>query len=216
MRKWILTTAKAAGLLLIGTALGPVAIAAVGAVIEAYRAHNEISYSGDEAWLLLEEAEDFEEERSRGEFKYISPVPPMDGKECGYEPKQLFPPDTDQFSSAIDERRFTDYIGYDILDRWRHETRDEEWLMAKSIELDAKVGQFQLGFLRRCIAYTLFQGVCYDRAMNLIADVTENIQRFDHNRKPHPYLGFGIEDEIVCTYVEGVARRRNLPSADGD
>ena len=213
LRSWIKTTAKVASLLAVGTVLGPVVIAALGAGIGAYRADTDELYPSDEAWLLLQEAEEYREYQERGNLILVNPMRPMEGKECGYEPKQLFPLDSERVPDALLEKRFTDNIGYHVLDRWRHETRDEEYNSARGSALDEAAGQFKLGFLRRCIAYTLVQGACHSWTLSLITEATVNISRYDHEREPLPYAGFGIEDEIVCTYVEGVARRRNLPPA---
>ncbi|MDJ0644155.1 MAG: hypothetical protein QNJ15_15185 [Erythrobacter sp.] len=189
-------------LLIIGTVFGPLLIAVGGAAIVANQGEHDLERS-NEAWALVEA---YGNELRPGRL-YLTIIPPPDGEECGYDPSVLFPAGWDDIAKSHDERSFTDYVGYYVLDHWRSETRDAEYLSAIAQRIDDDLSDFEIAFLRRCISSTLFSSVCMER----ISGFNDGVERYDHDRKASPLLGWGIEDEIVCTYADGVAARRGIP-----
>lgn len=192
---------SAVGLVLAGAILGPVAFAAASAAWVAKEDRSPMNRR-NEAELLVNAY------RSRLPVRifFLTVMQPENGKECGYNPEQIFPNAFDELAEGQRGKRYTDYVGYWVLDHWRDETQGEEWLTAVTQELDDDLSDFEAGFLRRCIEATIFSPMCMSR----VAAYGDRVQRFDHKRPASPMRGFGIEDQIVCTYVDGVAARRGI------
>ncbi len=189
-------------LLTIGTVFGPLLIAVGGAAIVANQGDHDLERT-NEAWALVEAYGD----KLRPGLLFLTVTPPPDGEECGYDPGILFPDRSNDIAKSVDERKFNDYVGYYVLDHWRNETRDAEYLSAIAQRIDEDMNDFEIAFLRRCISSTLFSSIC----MEQISGFDEKVERYDHERSAYPIVGWGIEDEIVCTYADGVAARRGIP-----
>ncbi|AXB80184.1 hypothetical protein TQ38_026700 (plasmid) [Novosphingobium sp. P6W] len=129
-----------------------------------------------------------------------------DGLECGYESKKIFPDAGAQFLISGKQRKFTDYAGYVVLDNWRNSSRVAEWISALTYQIEDDMSRFKIGFLRRCIEYTAISKACMSR----VGVYSDKVARFKHGREPWPLDGFGVEDQIVCTYVDGVAAKHGL------
>ena len=190
-----------ASLLMAGAVLGPVMIAAGGAAIAANSVDSPM-YKRNEADLLVRAYR----ERLRVGYLFMSVIMPENGKECGYDPDIIFPESSEQLATSARERKYTEYAGYWVLDRWRNQTADDEWLGAVTQKIDDDMSDFEAGFLRRCIEATLFSSACMKR----VEPYGDRVVRFEHNRPAWPPRGFGIEDQIVCTYVDGIAARRGM------
>ena len=191
----------AATLLLVGAIFGPVIIAVGGAA----RAAKPITFPGhqrNEADLLVRAYRD----RLPVGFLFMTVAMPEDGKECGYDPQEVFPKSFEQFEGSARQKKYSDYAGYWVLDHWRSQSSDDEWLGAVTQKIDDDMSDFEAGFLRRCIEGTLFSSLC----MKEVAPYGDRIERFDHKRPASPLRGFGVEDQIVCTYVDGVAARHGM------
>lgn len=191
-----------AALLIAGAVLGPVVFAAIGAALFAYQNHDTIEAANETALLI----EAYQQQLPIGRL-FLTILPPEDGGECGYDPEELFPDASDEFEHSMQERRFSYYAGYYALDRWRNKSRDDEYITAIAANIEAQTSVFEVGFLRRCITSTLFRPICMEK----VSGFSSGVDRFDHSREPFPALGWGIEDEIVCTYADGVAARRGIP-----
>ena len=189
------------GLVLAGAILGPVVFAAASAALVAKQDGSPL-HRRNEADLLI----DAYRSRLPVGIMFMTVMLPEDGKECGYKPEQVFPNAFDELEIGARQKRYTDYLGYWVLDHWRNKTQDEEWLSAVAQEIDNDFSDFEAGFLRRCIQATVFSPLC----MNRVAPYGDRVERFDHKRPASPMRGFGIEDQIVCTYVDGVAARRGI------
>jgi len=194
----------AVSLLIVGAVLGPVSLAAVAAYITSDQ-DDEFGEHREAARLV-----DAYQDNLRPGRLFLTLASPEDGAECAYDPDQLFPNSMQQFDESTDTKAFTDYVGYLALDRWRNRTRNEEWIGAVAVQLNEQMSDFETGFLRRCIEGTVFSQLCMER----VEAFSNSAPRFDHSRDPIPVLGMGIENEIVCTYADGVAARLGLPIAE--
>ena len=190
------------GIFIIGATLGPLAIAAFSAWAEA---DNQMDYTETSEASRLVAAY---RQRLPHFHLFLSVIPPEDGTECGYDNNDVFPDSFDQLTDSMRSQKFTEYAGYYALHLWRNDTRDEEWVSAITDSIDEKMSDFEAGFLRRCIEATLFSDFCM-KQVAAYGD-TNKIPRYDHERPISPLRGFGIEDQIVCTYVDGVAARKGL------
>ncbi|MCB2082635.1 MAG: hypothetical protein KDD90_01075 [Sphingomonadaceae bacterium] len=193
---------RVASLLAMGGIVGPVAFAAVASALTATEPHYD-SFDENEYSRLVEAYR----ARLPGLRLFMTIIPPEDGKECGYDPQALFPDQDNQVLDSTDKRSFTDYVGYLAMDRWRNNSRDDEYIAAITDNISERMSEFEAGFLRRCIEATVFSSACMSR----VEAFGNTAERFDHNREPFPIIGWGIEDEIVCTYADGVAARRSIP-----
>ncbi|OAN99076.1 hypothetical protein A8B75_19420 [Sphingomonadales bacterium EhC05] len=193
-------------LLTIGAVAGPVAIAVISAWVNA---EDELGVTKTSEASRLVAA--YRQRLPRHRL-FLSIIPPEDGTECGYEVDDVFPDGFGRLVEAVRSQRFTEYAGYYALDRWRNKNRDEEWIAAITTSIDEQMSDFEAGFLRRCIEATLFSDIC----MKQVAAYGDSgkIPRFDHTRPISPFSGTGIEDQIVCTYVDGVAVRNGISLSD--
>ena len=189
------------GLLFAGALFGPVIYAA----ITAYNYERTDLSTSMEATMLVD--------AYRGQLApnilFLSIIPPPDGEECGYEPKEVFPEASEQLGAAIDSEKYDDYVGYYNLDRWRNDTRDKDYIDAITEKIVDDLSPYKIAFLRRCIQYTAFSKFCAEE----ISEFSDRVERFDHDRK-NAYFGMGYEDEIVCTYVDGVAAKKGINLVD--
>ena len=189
-------------LLAMGATLGPVLIAAIAA-----RVNQEQPFGFGE----MREAERLVaayRQRLPRHLLFLTIFGPDNGAECGYDPSEVFPDEIDQLTDSVRKQKFNDYAGYYALDQWRNRSRDEEWIAAIRDKIDEQMSRFEVGFLRRCIEATIFSPICMKRVSEF--GDSEEIPRFDHNRLTRTIMGEGIEDQIVCTYVDGVAARKKL------
>ncbi|WP_162789593.1 hypothetical protein [Altererythrobacter sp. ZODW24] len=200
MRGIVKRSAKGLILLSVGAIFGPVLIAAVSAAYTVSRGQE--SRESNEASRLVEAYR----ERLPVHHLFLSTRLPEDGQECGYNPDQVFPKRFEQLDVSLASHKFSDYAGYWYMDRWRNKTRDEEYIEAIIQSIDDDLSDFETGFLRRCIEGTLFSSLCMDR----VSGRGDTVKRFDHGRPAWPMAGYGVEDQIVCTYVDGVAARQGI------
>ncbi len=106
------------------------------------------------------------------------------------------------------EGRFTHYWGYFILDDWRSDFEWESFNNRIAEELDENGSQFQLGFLRRCINFTLARPVCMSQVEDLVRATAERVPRsFGGTESIHR----GTVNDVVCLYADGVAARIGIP-----
>ena len=195
----------ATALLGAGALLGPVVFAAVGAAVGASQKTYPSVTTGTGAFRLVEA---YRARLPRGRL-FTSVVAPEDGRECGYENDQVFPRAFDQFGVSAHTRKFTYYSGYWVLDQWRNDSRNAEWVDAIAQAIGEDMSAFEIDFLRRCIEATAFAPIC----MKKVAQYGNAVSRFNRPQTSSPFLGYGSEDQIVCTYVDGVAARRGVPLA---
>ena len=185
-------------LLVIGAIFGPLIIAVVSAGFSANRSAE--PWGSDEASRLVNA---YRERLPAGRL-FLSLPHSEDGRECGYSPEQVFP------DMSLNNDRFTDYGGYWYMDQWRNSTRDAEYISAITQSVDDDLSEFEAGFLRRCIESTLFSALC----MEGVSGRDDKVKRHVHGRSAFPLLGYGVEDQIVCTFVDGVAARQGLSLVD--
>jgi hypothetical protein len=117
-----------------------------------------------------------------------------------------FPEAQEQLHVSVSQQKFTEYSRYLVLDNWRSRNRDAEWISAIIDKINSDMSNVEIGFLRRCIEATAFSPFC----MRRVEAYGRKVPRFGHKRGPYPLSGFGVEDQIVCTYVDGVAAHRGL------
>lgn len=186
-----------------GAVLGPVLIAAAGAAF---------APAVDQYGTSLEAAKlvDAYRDRLPTGILFTSIVPPGDGAECGYEPDVVFPDGFMALTTARRTNSYANYEGYSVLNRWRIQNRDESWIRSITAELQNQMSPFKTGFLRRCIEATLFADMC----MRRVEEFGDTVPRFPRSRETG-LPGEGIEDRIVCTFVDGVAARKGIPLARG-
>lgn len=201
MQKIVKRSVSTLSLVLLGAVLGPLIVAAASAALDANQEDSPFQKQNEAARLV-----NAYRSRLPVGILFMSVPLPEDGKECGYEPEHVFPDATNQMLRSGRENRYADYTGYWVLDHWRNSVRDEEWISAISQKIDDDLSDFETGFLRRCIDATLFSTICMSR----VASYGDRVERFDHTRPASPMRGFGIEDQIVCSYVDGVAARLGI------
>ncbi len=193
-------------LLSLGAVFGPLLIAVVAAIISTNTPPNPLQVR-PEAQRLVSALRD--EEKNRFVLNRMAPLP--DGAECGYEPSQLFP--GDQFGKSIEEGRFTSYWGYFILNDWRNDFEREAFNDRIAEELEANSGQFELGFLRRCITFTLARPICMSQVEHLVSTTANKVPRSLGGTQS---ILHGTINDVVCLYTDGVAARIGLPLRSKD
>ena len=129
------------------------------------------------------------------------------GKECGYVPNEIFPNKYDQFENSRAHHIYSDYLGYWVLNRWRSDQIDRAIDLA--IQSRIKLSSREAKFLRLCIQQTLFSGICADRVNALSSTAYSHIDSQVAKRTNDMAL-FGHQDNVVCSFVDGVAARRGL------
>lgn len=189
----------ATALLAAGALLGPVVFAGIGAAL-AVSDPEDYPTKWQETQRLVEA---YRARLPRGRL-YTTIASPQNGVECGYNVAAIFP---DVYSES---RQFGYWNGYQALDHWR----DMNWKRQRIEEFGEAIGadmnEFEVVFLRRCIEATVLQPLC----MAKIAGYSDRVSRSDHLRATSLFEGYGYEDQIVCTYVDGVAARRGVPLAE--
>ena len=188
-------------LLLIWAVIGPICFAAFGSATTAAQT------DPSEGWDEYERLVSAYRERLPTGILFTTIQEPSLEQECGYETDELVPDFTKQFEKSLRDGEFTPYAGYSSLGRWRRESIDEEWIAAITQKMSERMTLFEAGFLRRCIEGTLLTESCMAR----VKPYGDDAERFDHDRKPLPWVGWGIEREIICTYSDGVAAREGIP-----
>jgi hypothetical protein len=195
----------AIGVLLViaGTVFGPVVIAALNASF----ASDDPFEQSDEVSRLM----DAYQARIPPHLLFLTLVsPPDDGQECGYDPKAVFGDDRhDDMMRGMRDGHWTDYEGYDALDRWRQNLRGERALWTIEGMLNDELSAFEAAFLRQCIESTLFSSMC----MAKVHAIGESVE---HRPKAMPRFasGSGNEHRVVCGYVDGIAARRGIRLAE--
>lgn len=189
-----------------GALLGPVVFAAIGAAVGTSQKTYPLVSKGAVAFRLVEA---YRARLPRGRL-FTSVDAPKDGRECGYENAKVFPGAMDQFGVSARTNRFTYYSGYWVLDHWRNDNRNAEWVDGIGQAIAEDMSAFEIDFLRRCIEATAFAPIC----MKKVAQYGNTVSHFNRPQTPSPLLGYGSEDQIVCTYVDGVAARRGVPLAE--
>lgn len=202
MRIWAKATIGFVAVFGFGAIAGPVLIAAASA---AYWADDyDVGVKWQETGRLLAS---YQNELKQVGYLNLSLVSPDNGKECGYDSKKIFPNMDDDSRQLKPDDNFNYYNGYLVLDNWKYDNIDEEWRSAVGQSIINDMNSFQIGFLRRCIEATAFSSMC----MKQVARYTNRIKQFDHDRPSNPYFGYGVEKQIICTYVDGVAARLGVP-----
>lgn len=201
MARLLRASSKVLALLLFGAVVGPIVFAAVGSAITASQSDDSDNHAEYERLVDAYRA------RLPKHVLFTTIREPSIEQECGYASEALFPDFDQQFERSLKEGSFTPYAGYFALGRWRRESVDEEWIAAITKKISAKMSLFEAGFLRRCIEGTLLTESCMAR----VKPYGDDAMRFDHDRKPLPWVGWGIEREIICTYSDGVAAREGIP-----
>ena len=153
MKKHLVRVLGVFSLLIIGAVLGPVAIAAFSAWANA---EDELGVTKTSEASRLVAA--YRQRLPRHRL-FLSIISPEDGTECGYEVDELFPERFDGLAESVRSQSFTEYAGYYALDRWRNDSRDEEWIVAITASIGEQMSEFEAGFLRRCIEATLFSDI---------------------------------------------------------
>ncbi|MFC4257289.1 hypothetical protein GRI97_16860 [Altererythrobacter xixiisoli] len=202
MRIWAKATIGFVAIFGFGTVVGPVLIAAASAAYWADDVDDGAKWQ--ETGRLLAS---YQHELAQIGYLNLSVILPDNGKECGYDSNKIFPNMDEDFGKIGTSIDFNYYNGYLALDRWKYNNIDEEWEQAVSQVIINDMNSFQIGFLRRCIEETTFSKMC----MKQVAHYQNRVKRFDHGRPSIPYFGYGIEDQIICTYVDGVAARLGVP-----
>ncbi|MEM6858560.1 MAG: hypothetical protein AAF559_11870 [Pseudomonadota bacterium] len=172
----------------VAAVFGPVLIAAVAALISINLPPNRLQVR-TEAQKLVSAYRDEE----KNKFMLSTTALPPDGAECGYEPVELFP--GDQLMLPAKERRFTHYWGYFILDDWRSDFEWEDFNKRIAEELDENSSQFQLGFLRRCINFTLARPVCMSQVEDLVRATAKRVPRSLGGTQS---IHRGTVNDVVC------------------
>ena len=184
-----------------GAVLGPVVIAMILAFddeTQGYYPHN-----ADQAERLTEV---YQANLPNGLF-FNSIYSEPHVKNCGYEEAEIFPDGLDEIVEARQNGRLSLLEGYDAVDRWARRSQEIEYLASVTQVVQEEHSAFQLEFLRRCIQGTLFSGMC----MKHVAKFGERVERFpEEPRGDGRFAGAGYEDEVICTYLDGVAARRGL------
>lgn len=191
----------------LGAVLGPLFVISIATTISLLSPDNPLE-TRSEAEQLLAIYRDQEKNRIGLSFT----VQPSDGMECGYDPVELFP--GDQLLEAAETKRFTPYMGYFILDRWRKDTKRDLVNSELASTLSSNRSQFEIGFLRRCASWTLTRSACLNRVENLVRAAGRGIDRSWDTNRTSPFFAYGTENDVICLYTDGVASRMGLPLSD--
>ena len=196
-------------MLVIGAILGPVLFATIAASLPPTGDWANMSAAevrNREIGLMMDALE--QRQKQSNYITRYSTIPPPDGKECGYDPDRVLPGKFDQLLKARTAKKYTDYLGYWALNRWRSDLIDES--IEAAIRDRVKIDRFEAGFLRRCIQQTSFSGVCADRVNDLRQKAYAGVDR-KAARVENGSMLFGHEDNVVCSFIDGVAARKGLP-----
>ncbi len=183
-----------------GAMFGPVLIAAIAALDDEKEF---MPPKHDQAALLIEAYRSNLPEFAL--FLTISQEPHAEN--CGYDEKNIFPDGVDAIIDARRSGRFSPLEGYMAMNHWAAKLQDENYLYAITEEIRKEHSPFQIEFLRRCIQSTIFSGAC----MKHVSRVGDRVERFpDGPGKDSYFPASGHEEEVICTYLDGVAARRGI------
>ena len=183
-----------------GAVFGPIMVAAIAAL------DDELDYvppAEDQAAKLIET---YEANLPSGLF-FTSIYREPHVKNCGYDETELFPEGLDEMLNARRKGRFSLFEGYEAIDVWARELRDMAYIAAITDKIRQEHSPYEIEFLRRCIQSTVFSHTC----MKHVATFGDRVERFPD--KPHEewyFAGSGYEEEVICTYLDGVATRRGI------
>ncbi len=199
--RWFPTAALSLATTL-GAIIGPIVAAAVLAVA----APSEVYGRNNEAAKLVE----VYRSRLRPFLLFLTIARPENGSECGYNSETIFPRGLYAFKDMRKTGQYNDYVGYYALHTWSGNSSDDRWIANMTIALDERLSSFEAGFLRRCIESTVASTMCMSRVERLGRSVPRSeLEGMDY---PLPYgQGWGFEDRVICSFVDGVAARKGLP-----
>lgn len=195
-------------LLALGTVFGPLIVALGLAVIFADLEPNPLNPRSEAERLLAM----FRDEEKNRIVMYRTSMPP-DGAECGYDPSELFPED---FTESLMEKRFSPHSGYMLLHQWRRDTKWAEFNADLAEALEAKRSSIEIGFLRRCVSWTLARSVCMEHIDGLVRSVGKDVGFHNDQTRKSPFFGYGTENSVVCLYADGVAARQGLSLSENE
>lgn len=184
-----------------GTVLGPLLLAAISALDD--ETQGRIPPDDDQATRLIDA---YQANLPSGLlFTTIYREPHV--KNCGYDESEIFPDWLNEMRDARANGRFSLYEGYEAIDRWARELQDMEFLAPVTQVIREEHSPFELEFLRQCIESTVLSGLC----MKHVAKFGSRVDRFPEKPRDYwYYAGSGYEEEVICTYLDGVAVRRGI------
>lgn len=183
---------------LVGAILGPVLLA----VSSSLGRSDDLMAKFDELRLLLDT---YRAHLPKHQL-FLTLVGPEGETECGYERETVFPSTMEGLFTSQGRPEWSYRAGYEVLDRWRGDAEDENYVWAIGGKILDDMTTFEMSFYRKCIASTVFSSLC----MRQIAAYSEGIDRTSA-RKLDGLLGSGFEQNIVCTYIDGAAARQGIP-----
>ena len=181
------------GLFVTGAVLGPLLIAALGALSPEKGKFGQSA----EAAMLVDSYRDALPEQ----ILWLTIPSPELEKKCGYETDSVF----DGIRTGTQEDPMLDYAAYVTLNGWLDEREDEVWVSNVTEKIDAGFSDYHKSFLRRCIEATLFKSYC----MSVVEDFGNKVGRLSK-----PENAKMQEDKIIqqieCNFVDGVAARKGI------
>lgn len=128
-------------------------------------------------------------------------------EQCGYDETKLFPDGSIAIIDARESGRLSPIEGYMAINIWAAEQQNENYLYAITERIRKEHSPFEMEFLRRCIQSTIFSGIC----MKHVSQMGDRVKRFPDDPRDAGYFpGSGYEEEVICTYLDGVAARRGI------
>ena len=182
-----------------GAVVGPVLIAGISALHD----DEQGMYAESEASKLITA---YQAKLPPGYLFRSMPLPD-EGRKCGYDPRELFPDGIEEMAAARAQAQFSDYEGYYALEAWASDLKDKAWLAEIASEIDKSISRVEIEFLRRCIDATIFASVCMQR----VDKFGDRVDRYPEVDRSAFYAASGFEQEVICTYLDAVAKRRGLP-----
>lgn len=192
--------------LVLGALLGPLAFAALSSAT----AKEDREHAAFEEAVKLSDRYIEAQPRLQLYLSLMSPDILYD--HCGHDFDQLFPDIMDDLEALHAIGRYSDYEGFEAIDELRRRNGLEVRRTGLAMELEDRLSHFELGFLRRCIDATMFSGLCMQKVADIDTDLSDDAEVFSRVFIP----GAGEEPQIICTYLDGVAARRNLPLPEND
>jgi hypothetical protein len=193
----------AAGVIL-GTVFGPVILAAAASRYDASldedggRGHH-----AAEAVKLVDAYLD----QVRDPGVYLVDLPNLPKEICGYERERIFPRGP---VNLLDRERTDrlDVLGRVALENWARQYRLVEARSDTAQRIMQHMSPFETGFVRRCMETTLFERSCFDRVETVL-----KLPARPRPRTPLDEADSGLEDHVMCNYVEGIAARKGISNA---
>lgn len=199
-------TGYAALLLTMGAVLGPMAVAVISASFPEKRDAN--------GWPIeaMKLVEVFQSRPNPRTFRLMLTMEmPPNGQECGYRDDKIFGQGyVEKWAEAIRNPAYTPYEGYNIILHWKSQGAAENYKENMAMWIDDHIPTLEIAFLRRCIEYTVLSGFCYDRVASRVATI-EFSKIADTSRGDVVHA-----NEILCTFIDGIAARKGLPLASLD